>query len=260
MPEPTASPVPTPSPSATPAEAAATPAPTPAPAVEAAAPTARMQSTSVCHYTGSNAAPYVLVQAPPGGGEHAAHGDDIIPAPAGGCPATYQGPQPPRATPTPAPTATSTPSPQPADEVTICHATGDRSRPYVELTVLRNRVNEHRRHRGDIIPAPEGGCPARAQQPDDDDDEVPPPQKTPKPAPQKTPEPLLPEPDGGGGSRPEAETAPAPVPTPTPAPAPAAAEAVTGLADTGNRSGLAILFGLGLMSSGAGLRLLAPRP
>jgi hypothetical protein len=256
-PEPTASPEPTAAP-----EPTATPAPAPAPArEEAAAPAAAAiaqpaapaavpaQAVSVCHYTGSNAAPYVLVQAPPDGGEHAAHGDDIIPAPAGGCPATYQGTQPPRPTPTPTPTPE--PEPEPSGEVTLCHATGDSSRPYVELTVLRNRVREHERHRRDIVPAPEGGCPTRVVS--DQEDVVPTPTPTPSPDDEGPDEPELPEPA-------------APAPTATAAPAQAAppadpapvTEAIPGLAHTGQRSGLAIIFGLGLMSSGAGLRLLSP--
>src|SRR5919199_349416 len=52
------------------------------------------QGTPVCHYTGSESAPYVLVQAPPGGGEHRRHPNDIIPAPAGGCPSTVVTPAP----------------------------------------------------------------------------------------------------------------------------------------------------------------------
>jgi len=40
-------------------------------------------------------------------------------------------------------------------KVTICHRTGSG---YVQITVSRNAIPAHRKH-GDIIPAPEGGCP-----------------------------------------------------------------------------------------------------
>ena len=43
--------------------------------------------------------------------------------------------------------------------LTLCHATGSRDNPYETITVSDNGV-AHRRHPADIIPAPEGGCPA----------------------------------------------------------------------------------------------------
>ena len=57
-------------------------------AAGAAEAPAQGTTTPVCHFTGSQTTPYVLVEAPAGGGEHASHALDIIPAPAGGCPAT----------------------------------------------------------------------------------------------------------------------------------------------------------------------------
>src|SRR5207248_1342898 len=41
------------------------------------------------------------------------------------------------------------------DKVTICHATGSRSNPYVEITISRNALEAHARHQDgrDIIPA-----------------------------------------------------------------------------------------------------------
>jgi hypothetical protein len=45
------------------------------------------------------------------------------------------------------------------DKITICHATGSESNPYVEITVDVNGLNGHGDHPNDIIPAPEGGCP-----------------------------------------------------------------------------------------------------
>ena len=47
-------------------------------------------------------------------------------------------------------------------KVTICHATGSETNPYVEITVAKPAAeNGHARHHdgADIIPAPEGGCP-----------------------------------------------------------------------------------------------------
>ena len=48
-----------------------------------------------------------------------------------------------------------------APKVTICHATGSASNPYVEITISQNAADAHDRHHGerDIIPAPAGGCP-----------------------------------------------------------------------------------------------------
>jgi pyocin large subunit-like protein len=46
-------------------------------------------------------------------------------------------------------------------KVTICHATGSATNPYVEITISVNAVAAHERHQDgrDIIPAPAGGCP-----------------------------------------------------------------------------------------------------
>lgn len=41
----------------------------------------------------------------------------------------------------------------------ICHATGSKKNPYVLLTVNANGLKGHSKHAGDIIPAPEEGCP-----------------------------------------------------------------------------------------------------
>jgi hypothetical protein len=49
-----------------------------------------------------------------------------------------------------------------AEKVTICHATGSVTNPYVQITISENAVEAHRRHqdRYDIIPAPPlAGCP-----------------------------------------------------------------------------------------------------
>ncbi|HUF38131.1 MAG TPA: DUF5666 domain-containing protein, partial [Anaerolineales bacterium] len=46
------------------------------------------------------------------------------------------------------------------DKVTLCHATGSATNPYVEITVsVQGATNGHAGHSGDIIPAPAEGCP-----------------------------------------------------------------------------------------------------
>jgi hypothetical protein len=44
-------------------------------------------------------------------------------------------------------------------KITICHATSSKKKPYVEITVSVNGLNGHDKHDGDLIPAPDGGCP-----------------------------------------------------------------------------------------------------
>jgi hypothetical protein len=52
-----------------------------------------------------------------------------------------------------------------AGKMTICHATGSATNPYVTITISNNAIPAHRRHQDgrDIIPAPEGGCPTGQQ-------------------------------------------------------------------------------------------------
>lgn len=46
------------------------------------------------------------------------------------------------------------------EKIAVCHKTGDPVNPYVELRLPQAAVrNGHGKHAGDIIPAPEGGCP-----------------------------------------------------------------------------------------------------
>ncbi len=46
------------------------------------------------------------------------------------------------------------------DQITLCHATGSATNPYVEITVsVQGATNGHAKHAGDIIPVPVGGCP-----------------------------------------------------------------------------------------------------
>ena len=47
-----------------------------------------------------------------------------------------------------------------ANKITICHKTGSAKNPYVEITVSYDSITDgHGTHEGDIIPAPESGCP-----------------------------------------------------------------------------------------------------
>ena len=46
-------------------------------------------------------------------------------------------------------------------KITICHRTGSAKNPYVEITISDEATMDgHATHEGDIIPAPEGGCPS----------------------------------------------------------------------------------------------------
>ncbi len=120
----------------------------PEPPTEPPAP----EKITICHATGSATNPYVEItvskNAADGslkddtGVDHQGHAEDIIPAPAGGCP---------------------TPTKPPEDKkITICHATGSATNPYVEITVSINTatgLHGHEGHPDDIIPAPATGCP-----------------------------------------------------------------------------------------------------
>jgi Thrombospondin type 3 repeat len=48
--------------------------------------------------------------------------------------------------------------PTPMDKVTICHATGSSTNPYVQITVSVDALTAHLTHPDDIIPIPEDGC------------------------------------------------------------------------------------------------------
>ncbi len=49
----------------------------------------------------------------------------------------------------------------PHQKVTLCHATGSATNPFVKITISVRAVAAHKRHQDgrDIIPAPAGGCP-----------------------------------------------------------------------------------------------------
>ena len=95
---------------------------------------------TICHATGSETDPYNEITVSANGlNGHGKHEGDIIPAPESGCPTS--------------PLVISD------GKVTICHATSSETNPYDEITVNVNGLNGHVTHAGDIIPAPEGGCP-----------------------------------------------------------------------------------------------------
>lgn len=100
--------------------------------------------TTICHSTGSQTNGFVeITVANPSLPAHERHGD-LVPAPAGGCPGAS--------------------SDRSRERIDICHATGSETNPYVLLEDMpMPSLNGHGDHEGDIIPAPEGGCPASQQ-------------------------------------------------------------------------------------------------
>jgi hypothetical protein len=97
---------------------------------------------TICHATGNATSPYEAVTLDFNGlTAHVDHKDDIIPAPAGGCPKVVE-------------TGAN------SGRLTICHATASATKPYTEITIDFNGLSGHGNHTGDLIPAPEGGCPS----------------------------------------------------------------------------------------------------
>ena len=95
---------------------------------------------TICHDTGVETDPYDEIDVNVNGLDgHVTHEGDIIPAPVSGCPTT--------------------PLVIIDGKVNICHITGSKNNPYNEITVSVNGLNGHVNHEGDIIPAPETGCP-----------------------------------------------------------------------------------------------------
>jgi hypothetical protein len=105
---------------------------------------------TICHATGSATEPYNQIALDFNGlRAHVNHMGDFIPAPQNGCPLL---------TPTPDLTALATSQDK---KITICHATGSDTNPFVLITVSLNGLNGHGDHTDDIIPAPAGGCPTQ---------------------------------------------------------------------------------------------------
>lgn len=97
----------------------ATPTPAPIPSIS---PTPLLtptpfQQIAICHATGAEKNPYVEITISEQGvlNGHLPHHDDIIPAPAGGCPTEVVGGASIELTPTPSPTPTPTPTPTPSE-------------------------------------------------------------------------------------------------------------------------------------------------
>ena len=114
----------------------------------------------ICHKTGSTKNPYVQISvsenAIKDGHGHGKHQGDIIPAPEAGCPDTWI------VTDIPAQGNGNDDQDANGNKITICHKTGSAKNPYVQITVSENAIKDghgHGKHDGDIIPAPEGGCP-----------------------------------------------------------------------------------------------------
>jgi len=107
---------------------------------------------TICHKTGSVNNPYVEITVSVNGATHghAKHAGDLIPAPEGGCPGTANVTE----------ENETEDNDNTAKQITICHRTGSSENPYVEITVSVNGATHgHAKHAGDLIPAPEGGCP-----------------------------------------------------------------------------------------------------
>lgn len=128
---------------------------------------------TICHATSSISNPYNKITIALNGlNGHRNHANDVIPAPASGCPLTMITPTitlTPTITETPTVTMTPTITTTPAattvggkdGKITICHATGNSKKGggYVMITISINGLNGHNNHSRDIIPAPAGGCP-----------------------------------------------------------------------------------------------------
>jgi hypothetical protein len=104
---------------------------------------------TICHATSSATNPYVEISVSNNGAnggklnDHTSHEDDIIPAPAGGCPATIP--------------------PGPGDpgghehKVDVCHVTGSATNPVVMINIAQSALQHHLDH-GDYLADAQNGC------------------------------------------------------------------------------------------------------
>jgi len=93
---------------------------------------------TLCHATGSETNPYVKIAVADDGvyNGHIDHSDDIIPAPAEGCPKPEK----------------KTPTPPPKEKVSLCHATGSEKNPFVFITVADDGAySGHANHADDVF-------------------------------------------------------------------------------------------------------------
>ena len=52
-----------------------------------------------------------------------------------------------------------------SNKISICHATGSSTNPFVEVTISQSALNGHETHTDDLIPKPSTGCPTKLTQP-----------------------------------------------------------------------------------------------
>jgi hypothetical protein len=144
------------------------------------------------------------------------------------------------------------PSGASAQATVICHATGDPASPYQQLELQAADTIEHLTHGDDLIPAPEGGCPAQVAP-----DPTPDPYALPDTVPTAVPSPARPRRRPARRPRPR-RTAP------QSAVLPAVSQGNLGttgtvqgdtLPLTGQEVPAVALMGLGFLFAGAGLRL-----
>lgn len=97
---------------------------------------------TICHATSSTTSPYDKITIDFNElAAHSGHINDIIPVPEGGCPQVVE-------------------TGKNVGKITICHATASATNPYSEITIDFNGLRGHSNHKGDIIPAPQSGCPS----------------------------------------------------------------------------------------------------
>lgn len=96
---------------------------------------------TICHATGDSTNPYdqITIDFDELNG-HSNHKNDLILASIDGCPNVVE-------------------TDGNDGKITICHATASATNPYNKITIDFNGLRGHSNHKGDIIPAPESGCP-----------------------------------------------------------------------------------------------------